>query len=424
LNNGKSSSGFPHNWSLLKAGDVIEIKTGGTPSKKKSDYWDGTIKWMSSGEVSLKRIRDVEGRITEEGLQNSNARYLPKGTVMIALNGQGKTRGTVAILEAELTCNQSLAGFLPSKQHNSYYLLYNLENRYNEIRNLTGDNARTGLNLGILKDLEILLPPIPEQNKIASILLSIDETIEKTEAIIEQTEKMKKGLMQQLLTKGIGHTKFKKTEIGEIPDEWKVKPLEDLCERIFVGIATSTTKSYTKNGIPIIRNQNIHENHLDTSDLLQITNEFSEKNKNKKLLSGDVLTVRTGYPGITCVVPEELEGSHTFTTLVSRPIFDYINPYYLSRYINSAAGKKFVTGGKAGGAQQNLNVAIMKKMLIALPSVEEQNNIVNILTPFEEKVSNERKKYYALQNIKKGLMQVLLTGKVRVKVDDPEVISS
>lgn len=411
-------------WTQMKLGDFLEIKTGGTPSKTASSYWNGDIKWMSSGEVNLKRVWDVNGRITEEGLQKSNARYLPKGTVMIALNGQGKTRGTVAILEVDLTCNQSLAGFLPSKIHNPYFLFYNLESRYNELRNLTGDNARTGLNLSILRNLDIILPSISEQDKIATILLSIDEAIEKTEAIIEQTEKVKKGLMQQLLTKGIGHKEFKLTEIGEIPEYWNIKFLDEVCEKIFVGIATSTTNSYTNNGVYIIRNQNIKENHLDTRDLLQITKEFSEKNKSKKLIEGDVVTVRTGYPGISGVVTKELEGSHTFTTLVSRPRKEYINPHYLARYINSSAGKKFVTGGKAGGAQQNLNVSIMKKMLITLPPLNEQNEIVRILDSVDHKILNEKEKKQALKTVKQALMDVLLTGKVRVIVNDSEVIPS
>ncbi|MFR3173837.1 MAG: restriction endonuclease subunit S, partial [Clostridium sp.] len=223
---------IPSEWAISKIGELTEIKTGGTPSTKCEKYWkDGDIPWMASGDVNKKIINEVDGRITKSGMENSAAKLLPKDTVMIALNGQGKTKGTVAYLNIELTCNQSLAGFLPSYNvFNSKYLYYNLQSRYFEIRGLAGDGARNGLNLGLLREILIPIPSIKEQEKIASILSTVDEQIDNVDALIEKNKELKKGLMQTLLTKGIGHTKFKKTEIGEIPEEWDVKKLECVFE--------------------------------------------------------------------------------------------------------------------------------------------------------------------------------------------------
>ena len=223
---------IPSEWAISKIGELTEIKTGGTPSTKCEKYWkDGDIPWMASGDVNKKIINEVDGRITKSGMKNSAAKLLPKDTVMIAINGQGKTKGTVAYLNIELTCNQSLAGFLPSYNvFNSKYLYYNLQSRYFEIRGLAGDGARNGLNLGLLREILIPIPSIKEQEKIASILSTVDEQIDNVDALIEKNKELKKGLMQTLLTKGIGHTKFKKTEIGEIPEEWDVKKLECVFE--------------------------------------------------------------------------------------------------------------------------------------------------------------------------------------------------
>jgi type I restriction enzyme, S subunit len=215
---------------------------------------------------------------------------------------------------------------------------------------------------------------------------------------------------------------YKITELGEIPVEWEVNKLEDICERIFVGIATSTIEYYTDYGVPIIRNQNIKKDYLDTKELLMITKEFSDMNGSKKLKEGDILTVRTGYPGISCVVTKEYENSHTFTTLISRPKKQIINPYYLSRYINSEKGMKFINSGKAGGAQQNLNVATLTKMPVIMPLIHEQKKISIILSSIDEKIENTDNLIEKTKQLKKGLMQGLLTkGIGHEKFKDTEI---
>lgn len=139
---------IPEDWGVIKAKTFSEIVTGGTPNKNKSEYWEnGTINWMSSGEVNKRYIYEVENKITEEGLKNSNTKIIPRNTIMIALNGQGKTRGTVAVLKVESTCNQSLAGFICDNNKIHYlFLFFYLQKIYDDIRNLTGDDGRTGLN--------------------------------------------------------------------------------------------------------------------------------------------------------------------------------------------------------------------------------------------------------------------------------------
>ncbi|RSK25686.1 restriction endonuclease subunit S [Bacillus sp. HMF5848] len=198
-------------------------------------------------------------------------------------------------------------------------------------------------------------------------------------------------------------------EVYELPEDWLINPLDEICEKIFVGIATSTTNSYTEAGVPIIRNQNIKADKLDDSDILMITNDFSESNKSKMLLEGDILTVRTGYPGVSCVVPKEYEGSHSFTTLISRPNFNKVLPKYLSRFINSEVGKKAINSVKAGGAQQNLNVSVFSKIPIVLPPIKEQGKIVQILSTVDEQIDSTEQLIKQTNKLKKGLMQKLLT---------------
>ena len=198
---------IPVEWNLMKIEEFTSVKTGGTPSKKQQSYWEnGNIPWMSSGEIHKKYIRDVDEYITIEGYNNSNVSILPKGAVMMALNGQGKTRGTVAILETETTCNQSLAAILPNDTVNEYFLYHLLDSKYQELRAITGDGARTGLNLSLIRNIIIQVPSIKEQLKIVQIINAIDVKLQSEKKNQKKLEVLKTALMQQLLT---GKTRVK-----------------------------------------------------------------------------------------------------------------------------------------------------------------------------------------------------------------------
>lgn len=188
-------------------GETCMLMTGGTPNTKKGEYYkNGTIKWLVSGDIHLGEINDCEGRITELGLNNSNAKYLPENSVLIALNGQGKTRGTVALLKTMATCNQSLVSINPKDktQLNTEYLYQNLRARYIEIRRMTGDddNDRRGLNMSLIRSIRINIPrDIKVQILIAEKLKNLQEQTKQLEAIYTQKIKDFDELKHSILQK-------------------------------------------------------------------------------------------------------------------------------------------------------------------------------------------------------------------------------
>lgn len=198
----KRFPGFKDTWQKYSLGDVASLTAGGTPSTTRDDYWNGNIRWMNSGEINLRYVWEVEGRITEAGLNNSSAKLIPENSVLIALAGQGKTRGMVAINKIATTTNQSLAAIIPDITKLNYlYLFFNLDNRYEEMRLLSGGNSgRGGLNLTILKNLNIDLPLLKEQEKISKILEACDNEIDVLVRKLEALKRQQKGLMQKLLT--------------------------------------------------------------------------------------------------------------------------------------------------------------------------------------------------------------------------------
>ncbi len=202
------------NWPSKKLGEVCILATGGTPSKNHPEYFGGDIKWLVSGDVNKREIYDCEGRISELGLKNSNARILPKNSVLIALNGQGKTRGIVAILRTEATCNQSLVAIIPNVTLLSAYLYYNLDWRYQEIRNLTGATDRRGLSMKIIKEIKITIPGVDEQKRIVEKLEKIIEPQKLTDEQFAKTEELFNSTCLTFFNK-IG-TDFKKIKLGEV----------------------------------------------------------------------------------------------------------------------------------------------------------------------------------------------------------------
>lgn len=175
---------LPDGWRWVRLEKVCKLRTGGTPSKADPTNFGGNIRWLVSGDIHQGEIADCVGRITAQGMTNSNAGLLPPDCVMIALNGQGKTRGTVALLCIEATCNQSLAAMITRDRNVLLprFLLHQLQMRYQELRDLTGDNHRSGLSMGILDRLEVILAPIEVQRRIAGVMREQMAAVEQARA--------------------------------------------------------------------------------------------------------------------------------------------------------------------------------------------------------------------------------------------------
>jgi type I restriction enzyme, S subunit len=385
---------IPNTWDLKRIGDLGEIVTGSTPNTNVDEYWNGDIPFVSPTDMKGTRyIKNTERTVTYKGAQVG--RIIPKNSVMVTCIA---SIGKLAISSQECITNQQINTIIPYKDYNHEFLYYAISNQIPYLQTLAGTTAVPIINKKTFSNVSIPVPPINEQRKIAAILSSVDEAIEKTEAIIEQTEKVKKGLMQQLLTKGIGHTKFKKTEIGEIPEEWEVKRLEEICEIRYGKSPKGVKVEYSD--YPI----------MGTSGHVGYAKEF--------LFSGPMILVgRKGtidkpiYIERDCWIIDTAYGLFTDQTKVSLKWLYYFLTSYDLASLNEATGVP------------SLNRNNLYSIKVPLPPLKEQNKMSNILTSIEQKIETEKEKLSIINEIKKGLMQSLLTGKVRVKVDD-EVVSS
>lgn len=195
--------GFDGEWKQKTLFELTStIITGGTPSTSNQSYWNGTIPWLSSTEIHQRKITKPTAYITTEGLMNSSAKIAPEKSVLIALAGQGKTRGTAAYLMADMAINQSLAALVSAPNTDSLFLLYAMERSYDSLREISsGDGGRGGLNKNLLKQYAVYVPSsIEEQKEISTILACMDDEIAALEAERDKMRQIKAGMMDDLLT--------------------------------------------------------------------------------------------------------------------------------------------------------------------------------------------------------------------------------
>jgi len=273
------------------------------------------------------------------------------------------------------------------------------------------------LNETQVSEIRIPLPSSQEQQGIAGILWTVENAIRKTNGIIATTERLKKGLMQQLLTRGIGHKEFKYSEeLGsEIPKEWEIVSLGDVTN-IRYGLGQPPESD--ENGVPMIRATNIKRGDIVETGLLRVKRSAIPKSRNAFLRAGDIIVVRSGaYTGDIGRITEKWEGAVAGYDLVLSPLKRLIDSVYLANYLLGPRVQKYFSQLRVRAAQPHLNSGQVSKVLIPLPSLAEQEKIATTFSALDNKLEVERNEKTNLERIKQTLMDLLLTGRIRIKVD-------
>jgi type I restriction enzyme S subunit len=288
---------------------------------------------------------------------------------------------------------------------------------------LVGSNY-PAINNNDVKSIKIPLPPLPEQHKIATILTSVDNKIEVIDEQIAKTEQLKKGLMQKLLTEGIGHTEFKESEIGRIPKEWEIMPFIELADKSIKNSFTggpfgSDLKSehYTDNGVRIIQLQNIGDGTFLNNDFVYTSEEKAEQLKSCQILPGDIILAKMADPvARACIIPD-LHNKYLMCSDGIRLKVDNtrFNTKYIFYSINHNRFRDIAIARSTGTTRSRIGLSALKTIPIVVPPLPEQKQIAKILSTTDDKLDTLREKKTQYEQLKKGLMQKLLTGEVRVK---------
>ena len=420
-------SELPSGWSIANLGALgdgsVGLQTGPFGSQlHKFDYVDIGVPVVMPKDI-------IDGKITDETIARippSKASHLSKhqvrrGDILFGRRGDIGRCGLVTAREEGWLCG---TGCLRARLTGAVlpeFLIHELRSK--KVVQYLNEHAvgQTMLNLNtkILAAVPIRVPPIGEQRKIAAILSSVDEAIEKTQAVIDQVQVVKKGLMQELLTRGIPgrHTRFKQTEIGEVPADWDVSLLGEVGT-----VQTGLAKNKNNTGLVevyYLRVANVQDGFLDLAEMktLKVSEHAIER---YALRCGDVLFAEGGDAdkvGRGAVwhgqVQPCLHQNHVF---VVRTDTRRILPEFLSLYRSSARGKAyFFDAAKQTTNLASINTQQLKAFPLVLPPIDEQLHIVAVEATFDERMRAERAKLVGMRRVKDGLLSCLLTGELRVQ---------
>ncbi|MGY3214041.1 restriction endonuclease subunit S [Mucilaginibacter sp. HD30] len=408
---------FPENWLLAKISDTGLIISGGTPDTSKPEYWQGNILWCTPTDITSlkgsKYINYTSRNISEKGLKNSSANILPIHSLVICTRA---TIGDCAINEVSLTTNQGFKAIVPNKNWSTEFLYYLVVNLKPKLIQLSSGSTFLELSKKVFENIIIQQPPLNEQIRIAEVLSAVDEKINIVKAHIIEYHKLKEFLSSNLLTRGIGHSNFKSSVIGEIPESWKVKKFEDVTTVITCGVAS--TPQYVDDcvGVPFLSAQNVRDGKVVLDKYKFISREFhTQLTKNNKPEKGDILYSRVGAKfGEAGIIEHSFEFS-IYVSLTLIKVNSENHNYYIKHLLNSSVVKSMANRSVFQGAGvPNLNVKVVRNFLLPFPPIEEQKKIASILNAIDEKIEMLNIKNENLNKLKTGLMQQLLTGKVRV----------
>lgn len=412
---------IPEDWNLKTLNEIGKVSGGGTPDTKEKKYWGGKIRWaIPSDLTNLEKnfIENTERTITQLGLDESSANLFKPGTILLSSRA---TVGVCKINTVPMATNQGFQNIECNESFDNLYVLYSIQ--YNKIKLIRYAFGTTFLEISKnnVKKVKLACPEFPEQQKIASILSNTDDSIQKTTEQLEKTKQLKTGLMQKLLTKGIGHTKFKETIFGprflriQIPKDWECDLLENHSD-VHVGHVGPTSEYYCDDGVVFLRTQNVRENMPDLADVLHITRQFHLEHKKSQLLPKDILVSRVGNSGVACVIPDDFPEANCANVLILRKK-ESLDTKFFCYFLNSHIAQLEITSREAGGVQLVLNVKTLEKLSIPILPLEEQQKIASILSNADSQIESLQSKKSQLQKTKRGLMQKLLTGKIRVPLN-------
>lgn len=432
---------MPTHWNAAALRWMSKRYAGGTPDKGNDAYWeDGEIPWINSGAVNDGYITQPSELITHEGFANSSAKWIPKDALVMALAGQGKTKGMVAQLGIPTTCNQSMAAIIPDRRLDPRYLYWWLAANYQNIRNLAGGEARDGLNLEMLGSIPCPVPPVEEQQAIAHFLdaktAQIDALVAQKRRLIDKLKEKRSTLIVRTVTRGLPPEAARSAGLPEspplkpsghpwlddIPAGWEVKRLKEisvLFGRIgFRGYSTEDLV-YEGEGAISMSPSNLADGEVRLDKCTWLSWEKYHESPEIQIEAEDVVMVKTG----------STLGKVAFVRTVSVPMT--INPQlmifkqikcskrFLFYYLTSAVIQDVIPLHNTGSTIPTMTQEGIGKLPFPHPSLDEQRVIVKYLdeqaSRIDSLVGKVEEALGGLQEYRQALITSAVSGKIDVR---------
>ena len=391
---------FDEDWAASRIDEIASVTSGGTPSRSISEYWDGNIPWVTTSLVDFNVIQTAEEFITQDGLKNSSAKLFPKNTILMAMYGQGITRGKVAILGIEATTNQACCAIKLNNSFDTHFIFQNLMNRYEEIRDLSNDGGQKNLSAGIIKEIEVVSPSKEEQTKIATFLSTVDEKISQLSQKLHLLGQYKQGMMQKLFSQQI---RFKADDGSEF-GEWEERKLSEISQKAMYGMNAAATEY---DGI---------NKYLRITDICEFSNSFkidnltspnAELDDKYKLQLGDLLFARTGASVGKSYLYKKNDGITYFAGFLIKFSLNtnLVIPYFIFLQTLTKGFSQWVVTNSMRSGQPGINAEEYSSYIFKVPCLEEQTKIANFLSAIDQKIDVVSEQLEQAKLWKKGLLQ-------------------
>lgn len=385
-------------WDLARLDNIASRETGHTPEKDVPEYWDGGVKWVSladSGRLDSRWIHETAKKISALGIENSSARLLPKGTVILLRDA---SIGRVGLLGADMAVSQHFVAWICSGDLNNEFLYYWLLSRRRLFERMGGGTTIATIGMPFFSRLVVPVPPLQEQRKIASILSTCDDVIERTRELIAAKREQKKGLMQQLLTG--------KRRLRGYRDRWSQRSLGELAE----DVARRNNGKLGKDRLYAV---------TKAEGLVPMrAHVMGESVERCKVVERDWFAYNPMRINVGSLAlwegPDEVMVSGDY--VVFRCFDRKLAPPYFNHLRRTGRWEHFVRNSGNGSVRIRLYFDDIAEFRFPCPGIDEQRAIASVLTAADAEIAALERKLTALREQKRGLMQQLLTGAIRVGV--------
>lgn len=411
---------IPFDWIDMPIGAMAEVTSGGTPSRKVAAFWDGDIPWVTTAELDGGQVTEASQHITAAGLQNSAAKWLPPGALLIALYGQGKTRGKCAVLRIAATTNQACAAIQLADEVDSDFVRHNLIHRYEYIRSLSNGGSQENLSGLIVKQIRVGLPPTRrEQHSIASALTDADALIDSLEQLLTKKRQIKQGAMQELLTG--------KRRLPGFSGPWSDGVLGNVVAELVAGVSVNSEPSESGADVPsVVKTSAMKAGVFDPSeckpiiqaDLARATTTLRKdtlliSRMNTPDLVGEVGYVDRNYDEL--FLPDRI-----WMTRMRSP--DCVCVRWLGYLLSSAPYKRRIgdTATGTSGSMKNIAKSALLGILVSFPEVDEQQAIAQVLSDMDAEITALESRLNKARALKQAMAQALLTGRIRLPINFKE----
>ena len=395
---------IPKDWGVFELSQIGGIITGTTPSTKVEEYWGKGYPFVTPTDYSgEKYVYETERTVTKHGAEK--ARLIPKDSIMVVCIA---SVGEVAMASIECITNQQINTIVCNQETDQHYVYYAMAFSKNRLKRWAGITTSPIIKKSLFEKFPLPLPPLSEQKKIAEILSTVDQGIEKVDEAIKKTQRLKNGLMQELLTKGIGHKEFKETEVGRIPKEWEVTIIKEIGEVITGTTPSTKVKEYWGKGYPFITPTDFSNSKYVHKTQRSVTREGF---KEARLIPKDsVLVTCIASIGEVSMASSDCITNQQINSIVCK---GGINPHYI--YYTMTFRKGILRRWAGVTTSPIIKKSFFEQFPIPLPPTIEQQEIAEILNTVDKRLELLRNRKERLERTKKGLMNDLLAGRVRVK---------